>query len=292
MRPFLWWFLAIIFLLANNWVLTSAIDNFADDFQNFKVYVVYMMHIHPANNQWRSIVSGQLASLHDSKLISMGAEFHVEISIAPSESMNAVVDAAIKFVEKYAPTSNIAITYKNEYEYQGINRVWQIGKSIAEYDAPNSLILYFHTKCMVYQVFSPLLEDGRCLNDKSMVKYVITPWRNVTALFRANSNLNKAGLGLAPQGFVWGNFFWARASYVKTLEHPLIADDRFYYERWLGYVAPQMGERNSAADGLTLCPPGEKMGTVYQNGGEGRHNQIPCWDGDPFPGHNPYLAEK
>ena len=42
----------------------------------------------------------------------------------------------------------------------------------------------------------------------------------------------------APAGWIWFNFWWARASYLKKLVEPVRSTRRHYYEDWLGRLTP------------------------------------------------------
>ncbi len=117
--------------------------------------------------------------------------------------------------------------------------------------------------------------------------------------FNSNPTLSKAGLNTAPRGYEWGNFWWARASYVQTLAMPLICiHNRFVYEEWLGFVCQnQAGSFNQSIsfsggqaamcssgaysfagsnDSLSLCPPNLPMGKSFTY--ESKVELIPCMD--------------
>ena len=46
------------------------------------------------------------------------------------------------------------------------------------------------------------------------------------------------------------NFFWVRGSYLKKCNKPIITNDRYYYETWLGSL-----ENSSYTDCYNLLSP-------------------------------------
>ncbi len=70
-------------------------------------------------------------------------------------------------------------------------------------ESKNSVILYFHSKCMVSE------DTGlvRCPAERILFKYVIEYWKQNIVYFKSNPSLNKAGLNAAPNGYMWGNFW-------------------------------------------------------------------------------------
>lgn len=272
---------------------------------NIKLHLVYMLFVDRENDHWEKLVSGQLAHVKACGLTDALTSSHVHISLGglitatrndkgednfieerrPSDAeMGLMLQRASGIVKRFLPDASIAYKLKNQYEYQGIKAAWTLGQNFTAEEAHNNAVLYFHAKCMWNRL--GVEADGRCDMDKLMFKYVIEPWRNVTQAFRGHPNLNKAGIGISPSGVVWGNFWWARASYLRELETPkLMLNDRMYYEQWMG------SSRHGGSDGLTLCPPGLPIGEAYESGYGPKNTSvmIPCWAYDPFPNYNPYL---
>lgn len=68
---------------------------------------------------------------------------------------------------------------------------------------------------------------------KAYFKTVIANWTNVVKEFNNLPELYVAGHAVSPEGIAWVNFWWARASFIKTRVEPEFENSRFYYETWL-----------------------------------------------------------
>ena len=71
----------------------------------------------------------------------------------------------------------------------------------------------------------------------------IVPWRQVIKAFQGNETVDRIGMFSSPAGWMWFNFWWARASYLQTVVEPVRTTRRHYYESWLGnlYEASTIG---------------------------------------------------
>lgn len=141
-------------------------------------------------------------------------------------------------VRRIIPNAIISITTQNFYEYPGIRRVWDLGQQIRLNESYTSLILYFHSKGMYnYDDYSEVRGDW----ERELYRSVIDPWRNVSEIFQTMRHVNKVGYKSSKLGFMWMNFWWARASYVRMLVCPIIIEEsksseRYYYEQWVCMV--------------------------------------------------------
>jgi len=128
--------------------------------------------------------------------------------------------------------------------------------------------------------------------------------------------VNKAGIATSDTGFVYGNFWWVRASYVKKLMCPIRYKeykDRWYYENWLSFkikepiktpendcminnnhtnIIDSMNKNEDMTcpciekysysgpkDSVTLCPPNTPIGMSFkQEAANGIEKYIPCWN--------------
>lgn len=185
--------------------------------------------------------------------------------------------------------------------------VWKIAQGIPKHQDDRNLILYFHPKGMTSD--TEAMRD-RHINFKVMFKYIIFQWKIAVNYFE-NHLVNKAGIGASHEGFEYGNFWWARASYVKSLICPVLHNEnRWYFEDWLSYrrkykhelfkcddqQSSQVSSLPSTTmlnitedffcpctephiisepkDSVSLCPPGTPIGLSYPRHG----TMIPCWD--------------
>ena len=62
---------------------------------------------------------------------------------------------------------------------------------------------------------------------------VIAPWKRVTDIFATHPEIDKVGSTASPAGWIWWNYWWARASYLVQVEKPIKTERRHYYEDWL-----------------------------------------------------------
>lgn len=142
---------------------------------------------------------------------------------------------AVHLVRKIIPTAIISVTTENVYEYPGIRRVWELGQQIPRNESHTALILYFHSKGMSN---GENITEVRSDFEKELFATVIDPWKPITKIFQNKVDINKVGYQVSDTGFLWYNFWWARASYIHTLVCPIVikewrAEQRFYYEQWL-----------------------------------------------------------
>eukprot|EP01038_Epipyxis_sp_PR26KG_P016630 gene16630-22726_t len=257
-----------------------------------------MAYISSENARWESVLHYQWLDFHNTGLEHVASAVHVELVCDSAHH-----DRAVGIIHSLIPSAIITYSSVNKFEYPGILKVWDIAvndcsnssseivdKKDNRCGSENHLILYFHTKCMVNASPENTDDHARCKPDHTMFEYVIFPWEKIVTLFNDNSALNKAGLAPSPEGFIWGNFWWIRASYVrKSLEKPIESVIRGYYEYWISLVKSDQGHccfpghlngkrlpyqtpqhMSRASDSIGLCPWGLTIGQHWESGG-------PCW---------------
>lgn len=272
-------------------------DRVREYLQGFEIHIVWNAFINPSNPRWLSILHGQWEQLYRSDLTDLSATLNVELIIKEKElgGSESAYNKVLGLIETFTP--NAIITrhkwIRDLFEFPGISRVWNVAENTGN-SSIDQLILYFHSKCMMHDVSRKAPDsDGRCINDRTMFKYVISPWPRIISLFKDNRQLNRAGLAQSLDGFIWGNFFWVRTSYVsqqlyKPIKH---LSSRYYYEHWVGNRTSNMADK--VLDGASLCPflpladasqmIGRSFHTRAQYNGKSV-KRIPCWDKDPFVG--------
>jgi hypothetical protein len=192
-----------------------------------KLHVVYFAHIPNATTRdWRALLSSQLGDVAEYGLLARADSFYVEIS---SEAP-ALRAAAAAHVGGILPRANVTMHTGNRFEFPGILRVWELAHASAVRDPDRHVILYFHSKGMVNSCTS----IARSIWNRYLTKMVVAPFARVLRRFAHDKNVDVAGYAVSAWGFVWFNFFYARASHVRTLLPPVESEDRFYYEHWLG----------------------------------------------------------
>ena len=130
-------------------------------------------------------------------------------------------------VQNKIPSALITTSLTHSFEYLGIQKVWELGQR-STIKPHNHIILYFHAKGMS----DPLFPNSKLINT------ILKPWKMIIDRFIENQKLNKAGYACAKPGWIWYNFWWARASYIKKLVKPIKTQRQNYYEEWLGRLQP------------------------------------------------------
>eukprot|EP01105_Mastigella_eilhardi_P004455 TRINITY_DN1594_c0_g1_i1.p1 TRINITY_DN1594_c0_g1~~TRINITY_DN1594_c0_g1_i1.p1 ORF type:complete len:311 (+),score=87.45 TRINITY_DN1594_c0_g1_i1:28-933(+) len=234
----------------------------------FHVSVVYYTALHPDPARWRGLVTLQLQALVDCGVAAAAASVWVELSSptedAAGESLLREASALASELLGQASTKfTVATHLSNHYEYPGIKRVWDIAASVAERDAARHLVLYHHGKGM-FSAVDP--QSDRYVN--ALTDEVVRPWRTIVQRFAEDAAVNKAGFMAAEPGWVWFNFWWARASYLQRLAPPEPHDDnRYLFEQWLGAQVDNRTQQvhySGAGDTLSLCSgnPKHKLGVT------------------------------
>ncbi|AYV81066.1 MAG: hypothetical protein Harvfovirus15_10 [Harvfovirus sp.] len=199
-----------------------------------KILIVYFAYLNKAKAWWE-IILGQLIELKDSGLLNHGKLYVCLTGASPAIAMAKVlINSLLTAVE-------IQTSEENRYEYPGISLVWNLANQPTL--DPDTKILYFHSKGM----FSgPKI--GRCFVEKYLTKTVVLDYEDVLKIFD-DSNVNKIGVGASARGYIWFNFWWVRASFVKNCEKPKVSNhNRYYFETWLGTHR----EQKTAADCFSL----------------------------------------
>jgi hypothetical protein len=122
------------------------------------------------------------------------------------------------------PNVIIECNYENDYEFPGILKVWKLGQI---HNKSNDIILYFHSKGMVFNNDSSTRTDF----ERTTLRATLFYWRRAMELFKTVVNINKVGLWPSIEGYIWVNFFYIRGGYLEN--PPEISTDRFYYETYI-----------------------------------------------------------
>lgn len=185
------------------------------------VYIVYFAFLKP--ERWRHIVMPQMTDLKSSDLLQQGAHLHVVMSGEPKE-LEACESEVNKLLKNVTNKVQFTKTTKNLYEYPGIHMLYEKGRQY-----PEKIFLYFHSKGMVFYE-----NDQRLLLEKLLTKKMVIGWKPILEVFQQNPQVAKVCLAPSPEGWCWYNFFWVRGKYFKGCNEPIISDNRYYYEDYLG----------------------------------------------------------
>jgi len=191
------------------------------------IFIIYYVFINPINN-WKDIIIGQLKDIKDSGIIC--DTFHninLEI-ILSSYSMDNINDAIVIINDFFKDIAfnkyNIITINDNLYEYPGILHLYTKGV-----ENPDALFIYFHSKGMSFHN-----NVGRITDEIKLTRYTLFYWEKIINIFNDKEHINKITFPCSVEGWGWFNFFWVRGSYLKNCNKPIITNDRYYYESWLG----------------------------------------------------------
>ena len=130
---------------------------------------------------------------------------------------------------KYFFEYEVKFSKDKHKEFEGINKVWELAKIKSN---KNDLIIYLHAKGISYMqnkffyIRQPI--------EKFIFNLLIGNWeKNIELITRFNS-IYKLGTLSGGNGWLWFNFWIAKASYISKLEKPLKRNRACYYEDWLG----------------------------------------------------------
>lgn len=190
------------------------------------IAIVYYVYINP-NKDWQKFILNQLGDIEKTKILN-AADLYIEIS---NPSNVPGVESFFKKID-FTP-KDIKLHKENKFEYWGIKRIWDIAQENKNY----KYMVYIHTKGITYK------DSKRDLLEEVLTYYTFNKWKFFVKTLEKDSNINKIGLFPACRkntegkiiraGWVWYNFWWAKADYIRTLKQPLINSDRYYYESWL-----------------------------------------------------------
>jgi len=186
--------------------------------------IVYGVYINPTAN-WRSLIEAQLKDVSQFGVLSA---CDLYVSVTNPSSTEGVMEF---FKGLHLPIKNLEIYTENRFEYPAIARVWDIAASSSNY----KYIGYLHTKGMSYA------KKERDRLEAALTFHTFSQWQKIFRLFESNPSIEKIGVFPAYdgelRGWIWFNFWWSRAKYIRNLPKPAVDPNRYYYEGWLSRQA-------------------------------------------------------
>jgi hypothetical protein len=189
------------------------------------VEIVYFINIYKNPDTYHHLLVSQLSDLvsADSLLDSLQGSLWIECC-GKDPAFEAHVRSAIP--PHLFSRTHITMHEEDNHEYFGMLRVW----SLAQHSS-SRFLLYFHAKGITHNKFTA--ENPRDAFGKELLDTVLRPWKTIVALFHQNPHIDKIGYSFSREGWMWYNFWWARASYCRQLEPPVMTKNRYYYEEYL-----------------------------------------------------------
>ena len=207
---------------------------------NLDLIIVYNGYIYPKREKWLELMSGQLDELNCNGMAHKAKDIYISLTIDSTSESNkqaaSLVKETIATFSKILPKAKFDVTLENRYEYPGLRTMWDVAHTIPKEDAQRTIFVYFHAKGMVNTRMPSGFHDARTPLEVNLFHRTFDPWMEVLERFGKQPEINKAGCYPGPEGHIWYNFYYARASYVQRLVNPTISTNRFYYESWIRFI--------------------------------------------------------
>ena len=112
-----------------------------------------------------------------------------------------------------------------QFEHQGIRALWS--ESFSSDD--NDILVYAHSKHITQ------IDQTKQVShfSKACSDIILRNLDTITSLLTTFESIDRAGISQGGTGWMWHNFFAAKARYLKRRPEPLLPDRRYYYESWL-----------------------------------------------------------
>jgi len=179
---------------------------------DYNIHIVYYINC-GCNENWLSWLYNQINLVKY-----MNATIYVIATIKQSNEQEFREIALRLF-----PDVIIDCYYENEYEYRGIKKIWELGQI---YNKRNDILLYFHSKGVTHYQLYEHYKNNECniiLQDIELIKEIFTIFPKI----------DKIGEKVGGIGWLWGNYWYVRGSYMNQVECPIKTNRRYYYEDYI-----------------------------------------------------------
>lgn len=184
------------------------------------VDVVYFANLFVNREFGNDLIQQQISDLVETGLLQV-ATLHIVLSCPTNYPYQSIVQ---QILEKTILQVKFHINHENCHEFPGIMLVYQLA---LQTHSRSHFILYFHAKGITR------FKGEREPVEKALHSIVISPWKKILKLFKNHPTIDKVGSTFSKQGWIWWNYWWARATYIAQLESPIKTTRRHYYEDWL-----------------------------------------------------------
>ena len=218
-----------------------------------KIHIVYFAYLNTGDKNWKDshpqkLMIQQLNDLKEFGLADAAKSINIVFTNPKKHNFNnateSLSDDIKETIKGIIPSAILHNSAGNRHEYPGIRLVWDIARNTPAADANDTLILYFHAKGITRNTNTGV----RTEINQTLTDTVIKPWRDIVARFKRDPVVNKAGYAASDAGIMWYNFWWVRASYAAGCPRPILTEQRYYYEEWVGR---RKAESPSGAEGFT-----------------------------------------
>jgi len=208
---------------------------------NVDVVIFYNGLIYPKREHWLELMKEQLEELKCNGLARRAKSIHISLTIEYASQRNSTaagfVKQTVSALQKIHPNAAFDITLENRFEYPALRRMWDTAQNLAADEAQKTVFVYLHSKGMVNTHLSKKKFHGvRVPIEYNIFRLTFDPWDTALHMLSKHPTIDKIGCFPAAGGFIWNNFWYARASYIQKLLPPTITKNRYYYEAWLSYL--------------------------------------------------------
>lgn len=200
--------------------------------------IVFGAYINP-DADWRGLIRAQILDLSRCGVLVI-SDLYV-VATNPKD----VPGVYSFFSSLKVEIKSIQVVEDNKFEFPALCCAWDLAQSCHSY----SFISYLHTKGMSYA------KTRRDEAERIFTTKTFSDWEIVINIFDKNPSVAKIGLLPAagvdePGGWIWYNFWWARADYIRGLSKPKFTSDRHYCEGWMARSVSDYG--HTAIDCFSL----------------------------------------
>lgn len=185
-----------------------------------KVDIVYFANLFVNRQHGHILIIHQISDLIQTRLLEL-ATLHMVISCPQDYHYQPILQ---QVSEKTSSHVQFHINHENCHEFPGIMLVHQLALRT---HSRSHYLLYFHAKGITR------FQGEREPIEKALHAIVISPWKKILKIFNNHPTVDKIGSTFSKQGWIWWNYWWARATYIARLESPIKTTRRHYYEDWL-----------------------------------------------------------
>ena len=208
-----------------------------DPLRDKRLTIVYFINCFVSNG-WEMILRSHLEDLQSSMvllykrcsvkiIVNCKHEDLSKVAKLASDLLGSINVSIDKAGNKPFAGLHIVWTEEDSYEYPAIKLLYETAKSMGDED----YLIYAHAKGLSHvDNHSRNLPIDSDIASKMLLRNALI---NIDILDTVKS-LSKIGPGLGGSGWMWFNFYIARASYIKGLHEPVKTANRHYYESWLG----------------------------------------------------------
>jgi len=215
-----------------------------------RVVVVYFINTY-ISASYLGLLKSQMKDLKRCGLMS-SRDVILNLVVLGDSRVSSEVEATMARLGMHS--YRMSVFEENNHEYHGIRLAHQMAL-----EHPESYILYFHGKGISHKKKSSPFSHRTKL-ERRLFSKVVGEWRRNIAWLDRIASMDKVAMYCGLSGMGWYNFWWAKSGYLRGVEPPVLTDDRYYYESWLGLYADASDPRG----GLQL-DTNHRCGSIYSS---------------------------